>query len=601
MLLLCSGTRAARRRARVITSTAAALAVAAALAAPAGAAVTLPHSIAVFYHRDFVQASGFHDGELVNVTASRNGVVIGTATNVPAIDSAPGLGDGLVTVNHPGGSCWDTVTPDLRPGDVITTTAASGTDSTSVANVEITQQATNVGGNIVVKGYAADAAGNPLPLDQIQQRMVAGTPLPLFDKNGKRTLRAGANGSEGALAYDPVNAVTNPRGINWTATYSGLDASDQATAVAAESRMIWLGPNPTLVNAAGFPAEATFAEVGGDKPATPGPGTPGCPPLARNAVTSVDAGHMFAGRPAINLADRGSDLTVSGVANDATAIAVTLTDAGGKTITRTGTPSPATGAQTWSVTFAAADVQTLADGPITASGAYTVTGTSISGTTLAIVKDLVAPATPTASVPSGSYPAAQSVALNDADGSAVVHHTEDGSAPGPLSPTFNPVSVTASQTLSAVAIDPAGNPSPMARFAYRIEPATPSGGGVPSLIHVLPIAPQQRVQGVRTAAGPAVRGLSVAVLRGSGLRVTMRLGNGTRVVRFQVFRARNGRKAGPALVTLTQVPSATGRYVVTLHGRALRRLRPGRYILEARAGTSRGASGPVSRRTFVVG
>jgi len=212
MLLLISAARRARRPARVTISTAAALAVAAALAGPAGATVTLPHSIAAFYHRDFVQASGFHDGELVNVTASRNGVVIGTATNVPAIDSAPGLGDGLVTVNHPGGSCWDTVTPDLRPGDVITTTAASGTDSTTIANVEITQQATNVGGDIVVKGCAADAAGNPLPLDQIQQRMVAGNPLPLFHKNGKRTIRAGANGSEGSLAYDPVDPVANPRG-----------------------------------------------------------------------------------------------------------------------------------------------------------------------------------------------------------------------------------------------------------------------------------------------------------------------------------------------------------------------------------------------------
>jgi hypothetical protein len=603
MLLLCSGTRAARRRARVITSTAAALTIAAALAAPAGAAVTLPHSIAVFYHRDFVQASGFHDGELVNVTASRNGVVIGTATDVPAIDSAPGLGDGLVTVNHPGGSCWDTVTPDLRPGDVVTTTAASGTDSTSVANVEITQQATRVGGDIVVKGYAADAAGNPLPLDQIQERMVAGNPLPLFDKNGKRTLRAGANGSEGALAYDAVNAVTNPRGINWTATYTGLDATDMATAVAAESRMIWLGPNPTLVNAAGFPAEATFAEVGGDKPATPGPGSPECPALARNAVTSVDPGHLSAGRPAINLADRGSDLTVSGVANDATTIAVTLTDSTGRKITQTATPTPAGGAQTWSATFAAADVQTLADGPITASGAYTVTGTPISGATLALVKDLVAPAPPTASVPSGSYPAAQAVALNDADGSAVVHHTEDGSAPGLLSPTFNPVSVTASQTLSAVAIDPAGNPSPIAHFVYRIAPAA-SGVGLPpsTVITALPVAPQQQVQGVRTVAGPAVRGLGVAVLRGSGgLRVTIRLGSGAHVVRFQVFRARNGREAGPALVTVTRVPPATGRYVVTLRGRALRTLRPGRYILEARAGTSRATVGPASRRTFVVG
>jgi len=600
MLLLNSGARGARRRTRVIISTAAALTAAAALAAPAGATVTLPHSIAVFYHRDFVQASGFHDGELVNVAASRNGVVIGTATNVPAIDSTPGLGDGLVTVNHPGGSCWDTVTPDLRPGDVITTTAASGTDSTAVANVEITQQATNVGGDVVVKGYAADAAGNPLPLDQIQQRMVAGNPLPLFVKNGKRTIRAGANGSEGSLTYDPVDALTNPKGINWTATYPGLDAKDQATAVAAESRMIWLGQNPTLVNAAGFPAEATFAEVGGDKPATPGPGSPECPALARNAVTSVDAGHMFAGRAAVNLANRNSDLTVSGVSNDATAVSVTLTDSANRKITQTGTPV-GSGAQTWSVTFPAADVKSLADGPVTASGSYTVTGTPISGTSLAIVKDLVAPAPPTASVSPGSYPIAQSVALNDADGSATVHHTEDSSVPTAASATFNPVSITSSQTLSAVAIDPAGNPSAIARFEYRIAPGPAAGPSAAAMIPVLPIAPGQRVQGARAAALPAVHGLAVAVLHGHGLRLTMRLGSRAGVVRFQVFRARNGRRTGGALVTVYRVPAAGGRYVVTLRGHALRGLRRGRYVLEARAGTSRDALGASSRRTFVIG
>jgi hypothetical protein len=41
--------------------------------------------------------------------------------------------------------------------------------------------------------------------------------------------------------------------------------------------------------------------------------------------------------------------------------------------------------------------------------------------------------------------------------------------------------------------------------------------------------------------------------------------------------------------------------VVTLRGHALRGLRPGRYVLEARAGTSRDALGASSRRTFVIG
>lgn len=595
-----SGARVARRRTRVIISTAGAVAAAAALAAPAGAAVSLPHSIAVFYHRDFVQASGFADGELVNVTAQRNGVVIGTATNVPAIDSTPGAGDGLVTVNHPGGSCWDTFTPDLRPGDVITTTTATATDSTTVANVEVTQQAKNIGGTIVVKGFAADAAGNPLPLDQIQQRVVAGNPLPLFDKNGKRDMRAGANGSEGTLSYDPVDAATNPKGINWTATYTGLDSTDQATAVAAESRLIWLGPNPTLVNPAGFPAEATFAEVGGDKPALPGPGSPECPALAQNAVTSVDAGHMANGKPTINAADQNRDLTVSGVSNGATAVSVTLTDSANRTITQTGTPSSATGAAVWSVTFPAADVRTLADGPVTAAGSYTVSGKGIGGATLGITKDVVAPGAPTASVPSGAYEGPQSVALSSPDHTATIHHTADGSVPDAASATFNPVAITASQTLSAVAIDAAGNASPMARFVYTVGRAAP--GSAPfGQIPLLPLAARHAVRGTSSTLRPAVRGLSLAVLRGHALHVTMRLGRRASVVRFQVYRARNGRRLGSALVTLTRLPAARGRYVVTLRGHALRRLEAGRYVLQAQAGASARALGAAASVSFRLG
>jgi hypothetical protein len=154
-----------------------------------------------------------------------------------------------------------------------------------------------------------------------------------------------------------------------------------------------------------------------------------------------------------------------------------------------------------------------------------------------------------------------------------------------------------------VAIDPAGNTSPMARFVYRIAPAAPSGGGVtPSaLIPLLPVG-QQQVQGVRAAVRPAVAGLTVAVVRGhGGLRLTMRLGGGAGVVRFQVFRVRHGRPSRSAIVTVTRPVPAGGRYAVTLRSHALRVLRPGRYVVEARAGASRETLGPVSRRSFVVG
>src|SRR3954452_8468330 len=83
-----------------------------------------------------------------------------------------------------------------------------------------------------------DANGRPIPLDQLDQRLVANRDL--FDLNHRRTLRGGP-GADGVTVYDTAG---NPTGVNWTTTYTGLDAADVTRALAAESRMLWLGGNP---------------------------------------------------------------------------------------------------------------------------------------------------------------------------------------------------------------------------------------------------------------------------------------------------------------------------------------------------------------------
>src|SRR4051812_38594183 len=426
---LNSGSRVARRRTRVLISTVAALGAAAGLAGTANAAVTSPHSINVFYHRDFVQGSGFQAGDLVTVEALRNNTVIGTAANVvPTDDPTTAPFDGLVTINHPGGACWDNFTPDLQRGDVIRTTitnaplgSTTAVDTTPVADIEVTQQAFQSGpGQVQIKGFAADAAGNPLPIAQVEQRMVANKQA--FDLNGRRTLRAGGAGNDGILNYDPIGP-SNPKGINWTATYGStlpgvppLDAHDVTMAVGAESRGIWLGTNPAAFSPlSGFLVESTLAEVGGDKPALPG-GSVGCPALAGNAVTASDAAHTFNGRPVINAGNVNTDLTLSGVSNNATAVSATLTDANGTAITAAGTVTGAVGSpQSWTATFPAADLKKLtADGEVTAAGQYTAGGL-ITGTTMSILKDLVVPGAPTASPSPGTYHIAQSVTLSSSD------------------------------------------------------------------------------------------------------------------------------------------------------------------------------------------
>src|SRR5262249_3838030 len=166
---------------------------------------------------------------------------------------------GIVDVNHPGGSCWVGVTPDIRVGDIIRTIAynPNGTirtvDQTRTANATVTRNGVEVtnassstaaDGIVKVHGVAMNAQGNPLPLDQFEQRMIANKDAFVF--NGRRTLRAGGAGKDGALTYD----ANDPTGTHWTATYSGLVQADIDRIMGlngfpgAEFRALWLGSVP---------------------------------------------------------------------------------------------------------------------------------------------------------------------------------------------------------------------------------------------------------------------------------------------------------------------------------------------------------------------
>src|SRR4051794_10912328 len=190
------------------------------------------HSILSFPVRDFVSADRYLASDRVSVEILRGGFTVGTAADIVPTDDAktPGF-DGIVEVNHPGGGCWQGVTPDIRAGDIVRLTTASGqVDQTHVADITVTQPATNVGGVIVEKGTAADATGAPMPTGQLQARIIANRLA--FDVNGRRDLRAPGDGT---IAYDA------PGSTHWTARWSNLDAHDLGQAVAGQSRGLWLG------------------------------------------------------------------------------------------------------------------------------------------------------------------------------------------------------------------------------------------------------------------------------------------------------------------------------------------------------------------------
>jgi hypothetical protein len=564
---------------RGFITTAAALTAAAAFAAPAGAAVNGSHVVAVIPEPSTLELSGYSPGAHLTVEVSRNNTLIGTAITDADQQGAAGVNPV---------ACWQgTSSPQILPGDVVSVAGDGATDTMTVQDVNATSlEIDALTGNILVHGYARTLGGarlDPATFDaDIQARVTA--PKGVSFSNGRRTIRAGATKTDGTVAYD------GPTGTTWTATFppKGDDAALAQNATNFEGAYL-IGLSELTI---------------GRLPVTAG----GCAPIQRNGVSSFDRG-------AVNASNVASPLVVSGVTQpDATSVSVTVTDDTGKASAPV-TVTPVNG--TW--TAPAIPVSGFADGTLTAHASITVPATATTsaqtfdGNTQSIAKDVVVPPAPVASPGGGTFTGTKLVSLGDDDSSAKVHYTVAGTLPGAGSPTFvaAPIAVDHSLTIRAVAIDAAGNRSAEGDFAFTIlspPVVVPQGGGgggagptnttiIQQVPFVIPLTPSGAVAGTHAAspARPAVRGLAVTALRGHALRVTMRLGSGAHVVRLRVLRA----SGGAALLTALR-PTLGGRVTITLRGRALRALKAGSYVLEARAGASRSALGAATRRAFRV-
>jgi hypothetical protein len=96
------------------------------------------------------------------------------------------------------------------------------------------------------------------------------------------------------------------------------------------------------------------------------------------------------------------------------------------------------------------------------------------------------------------------------------------------------------------------------------------------------------------------RRISITRLRRQGLRASMRLQQGTNVVRIAVYKARNGQRTGRALFTTTRV-ARSGLYRVTLRNRSLlRKLKTGSYVMQVQAGETPGSLGRATQIGFRV-
>lgn len=122
-----------------------------------------PGNIEIFTKRDMVAIEGYtaQADQKATIRVSRGGSFIGEASGV--VDST-----GFLEVNHPGGSCWNLITPNVAGGDVVTVEFEDGSSDGAVAGSAVIDNVTredsaptaevgDVEGKVIVTGtYGAD-------------------------------------------------------------------------------------------------------------------------------------------------------------------------------------------------------------------------------------------------------------------------------------------------------------------------------------------------------------------------------------------------------------------------------------------------------------
>lgn len=256
-------------RRSLVAITAAALALSPLVFTETASAATpsFPDNIVVFPDRDFVSVEGYeaHAGENATIKVTRGTQVMGSAV-VPVSGT-----DVAFEVNHPGGFCWGTgtslkVTPDIRPGDVVSVTFADGVvEETRTSSAAVTEDMTLNGLTLTVRGRFGPEVNTAF----MEQRIINADLVPLIGKRDIRALPgevtpAATGGYSSGMTFDTTAGT-------FVATYvfEGQAAADTAAAAdLGERAMNW-----QVEDAAGNRQGLTIAEFG----EAGGPGFGGCP------------------------------------------------------------------------------------------------------------------------------------------------------------------------------------------------------------------------------------------------------------------------------------------------------------------------------------
>jgi hypothetical protein len=406
---------------------------------PASAAEPV-HSVTVSKDESIVVASGLTEGDPVQVEVRRNGIQIGSALGV----TPPG---GVFELNHKVEAvtdtavCWTGFTPHILGGDVVRVTSGGVEDEVVVTDIHVTQGPTRVDADTAtVLGRVAG------PVPPISELEVSTQGRTASDERFDGVAPGTSDGVVGKLKYiAPGRFKATFNGFTPTQMGAFLDSSDvRASHVSAQS------PSASHSTVATYAADARFTEEL-------------CPPVARRAVTRTS-------EVVVNRANVDGPLRVWGVTADATEVLVRIEDRNGAQRLR---PASLTGSgttQTWSVTFPSGSLVGLADGRLALSADHTVGGGVLAGAGHAIRKDTVAPAGPRIQPRGGTFLRRETIRLS-APGAREIWYTLGGARPGQNrgAEYDGAFTLARSATLRAIALDVAGNASPVssARFTRR--------------------------------------------------------------------------------------------------------------------------------------
>jgi hypothetical protein len=417
------------------------------IAPAADAAVKGSRSIEAAHSRDLVILTGYPKNKEVMVEVLRGGVLLGTTADSHYETDTTGF----LEVNHVGGDCYDgNVSPDIRPGDTIRTTVggAGGSDVDDMTVQNVTHEGAPTE-RIVTRTVPAvvDDLGNVITPEHTVEEHTG-----IFVATGFATTPAGV-----PLAGDVEFRLNHPSKDTWAATgrrdwratgqagpdgrysieFDTNDHPEDAPLIKdAALAALWLGSTSEL---------SGYDDIGS-----------ACAPAPTSAITAVSQ---------TLIGSAVQDITVSGPVQDGVTVSVAIKGPDGSTVAVDAAAVTQSG-NGWSAVVPAANLP--ADGQYVITATFTGPGAP-SPDARVVTVDRTAPAAPVLDLAAGAYAFPQTVS---AFGEGEIRYTTNGDVPTTASPRWTgPLSVTTARTINAIAIDAAGNVSPVATATYTEKPA----------------------------------------------------------------------------------------------------------------------------------